>query len=506
VGEFLFRFLEKPGPHGVGLRVVEQYDRARAFGYRTDELGKVRTGERTRPLQTLMWYPAAADGRPPMTIRSYVSLLATETSFGRPIESAGMKEWTRGLSAALNTPLWAVRDAAPLSGRFPVVIYAPSMSSLSWENADLCEYLASHGFMVLATPCMGARTRNGLPDLAGADAQATDISFLIGYAETLPNTDCTKVAVMGFSWGGISNVFAAERDNRISALIALDGTLRAYPALLRQGNVLPAQMSIPLLSIHGRDWSLEDQARFLSREQMDGPNVLNAWVHADTYNVQMLGMTHRQFSSIFQRNEDIWSAARDPESPYRSIPDYTREDSCTAYAWVARYVRQFLNAYLKQDAGAMSFLRASPESKGVPAHFMEVSYRVGQGIVPSFEAFRAQVGARGFAKAAEALQELRRSDPEFKPTEATLIGWANGLLDLNLAQEAVELLQFTASLYPQSGVTYWSLATAWRARDEQAAAIEAYRKVLDLFPATHPIHLEARNRLRELETATVGKG
>ncbi len=38
------------------------------------------------------------------------------------------------------------------------------------------------------------------------------------------------LAVAGYSWGGISNVFAAARDSRISALINLDGSVRFLPA------------------------------------------------------------------------------------------------------------------------------------------------------------------------------------------------------------------------------------------------------------------------------------
>lgn len=48
-----------PGPQPLGLRVVEQYDLSR--GYRTatnPHTGKATTGERSRPIQTLIWYPA----------------------------------------------------------------------------------------------------------------------------------------------------------------------------------------------------------------------------------------------------------------------------------------------------------------------------------------------------------------------------------------------------------------------------------------------------------------
>jgi hypothetical protein len=184
-GDQHFHFTEKPGPDAVGLKVVEQYDFSRSYRSVTDELGKPYQGERARPLQTLIWYPAEKSSGKPMTVGDYGDLLATEISFGRPALSPDWKQGIDGMKPALLDSMWAVRNAPLLAGRFPVVIYAPSLSSMSWENADLCEYLASHGYVVVASPDMGATSRNMTSDLGGIDAQAQDISFLIGYAQTL---------------------------------------------------------------------------------------------------------------------------------------------------------------------------------------------------------------------------------------------------------------------------------------------------------------------------------
>jgi hypothetical protein len=45
---------EKPGPFRVGLKVVEQFDYSRIFRHSTDALGQTYSGERARPLQTLV--------------------------------------------------------------------------------------------------------------------------------------------------------------------------------------------------------------------------------------------------------------------------------------------------------------------------------------------------------------------------------------------------------------------------------------------------------------------
>jgi hypothetical protein len=131
-GDQRFRFTEKPGPEAVGLKVVEQYDFSRPYRSVTDELGKPYQGERARPLQTLVWYPAQKSSAKPMTVGDYGALLATETSFGKPELSPDWKQWLDAMEPSLKDSMWAVRNAPLQAGKFPVVIYAPSFSSMSW--------------------------------------------------------------------------------------------------------------------------------------------------------------------------------------------------------------------------------------------------------------------------------------------------------------------------------------------------------------------------------------
>ena len=98
------------------------------------------------------------------------------------------------VNGVTNARLWAVRDSEQAKERYPILIYAPSDSSVMWENADLCEYLASYGYVVLASPSMGISTRDMTDDLAGINAQARDISFLVSYAKSLPDTDSSEDA------------------------------------------------------------------------------------------------------------------------------------------------------------------------------------------------------------------------------------------------------------------------------------------------------------------------
>ncbi len=366
----LFRFTGEAGNHAVGVQVLEMYDTSRHLKTEPQKSGSPRA------LQIVSWYPAEARDAAPMTVGSYLDLWETETSFGRPHVSARAQEWRAGMAATLVTPLRGVRDAPPASGPFPVVIYAPGLPNPSWENADLCEYLASHGYLVLASACMGATEREGAADVTTAKAQALDVSFLISIAHDLPNADNTQIAVIGFSWGGISNVIAAARDERIKALICWDGSIRFSPGIVWEAGVDPGQLRIPLLSMVQGLWTPEDQDRtFESFPGHAGPNVLNTW-GGDLFIALMPALSHMEFSAMYQRNERMWWNLFNIY--HQKKADYTREHGIGGYAWCARYTRKFVDAYLKNDTEAMTFLRRPPPENGVPLHFMAISFRPGR--------------------------------------------------------------------------------------------------------------------------------
>jgi dienelactone hydrolase len=497
----VFQFGETAGPYSVGLRVIEQYDYSRVFRERNDEVGRACAGDRARPLQMLVWYPAASSVSAPMTVGEYIALWKTETNFRGTNTPVRVMEWAGAMAPALGMQLWAVRNATEAKGQFPLVVYAPSLSSVSWENADLCEFLASNGYVVIASPSMGVRTRNMTQDLAGIGAQAGDISFLIGCSRTFANVDASRVAVVGFSWGGISNLFAAVNDNRINALVALDGSLRNWPGLIRQaGFVHPEQMKIPLLYIAKAEWTLEERERLFTAMQMDGPSVLNAWTCADLVLVQMLGMTHWQFSSMAQRNGEFWEDFDDPEFIDRQKADYDRTDGATAYLWVARYVLQFLNAYLKEDELAKWFLRKSPAEHGAPRHFMEVTYRAAARVPASFAEFRAAIGRQGFNEAETIYSEMERSDPKFQLSEISLAAWAEELIDTDHIAEAITLLRLNVRIRPASATGYAGLARALLLSGGREAAIESYRRSLECNPRNSLV----KRKLRELTGMAAG--
>lgn len=476
-----FAFANAPGAHGVGLRVVHQYDFSRSYRGATDTVtGKPVTGEKARPIQTLIWYPAAKGGTP-LRFNDYLRLSATEEEFGRSDAeiTAATAGFLRSASSALpqdrvkaeaERTMWAVRDAAPATGKFPVVIYAPSFGAAAYENADLAEYLASQGYVVIASPSMGARGRGMTADVEGISAQVGDIGFLIAFARSLPQADLDHVAVAGFSWGGISNVFAAARDSRIDALVSLDGSVRYYPGLVESAKyVTPARVTAPFLFVAARPEAIEE----MQLAGLDSStSFLNKLKYADLHRVTMNQMVHGNFAS-----------RQVAFSPDGAFTDFTRAEVEQSYGWTARYVLRFLDAYLKGDAAAAAFLAADPERNGVPRHLLAVTTRKSSGAPPTREALAAQLAVRGFDAIAQVHAEMRTRDASFELAEEDLNQWGYRLLERGDKKAAIAVLKLATTLFPKSFNTYDSLGEAYQADGDKPLAIANYRKSLELNPA-----------------------
>jgi dienelactone hydrolase len=481
-----------PGPMLVGFRVVQQYDHSRTFLGEVDPVtGKVNTGERARPVQTLAWYPATRSGQA-MRYGDYLALIGAELDFTRSKETAraaadifirseyfsesGPEQGQRELDG----PVRARRDAAAVAGRFPVVIYAPSISAPAAENPDLCEYLASHGYIVIASPSVGLRTRDMPNDLEGAETHAADISYLIGYARTLPHADAGRVGVVGYSWGGIANVLAAAKDSRIKALVNLDGSVRYYPELMAAAKyVVPERFSTPMLFVAARPLDLEA----LAGRGKPAASFLNDMKYADLYKLTMHPMEHFAFSSTYLR------FASDPR-----FNQYARSEVNRAHGWTVDYVKRFLDAYLKDDGSARAYLKAEPAAHGIPAHAATMDVRLAAAPSPSRERFAAELARQGFRNAHAVYRQMYGQDKEARLPEAELNAWGYALLQRNENSAALEIFRLATELYPTSANAFDSLAEGFARSGDKDSAIQNYQRVLALDPGSE----NARQQLAAL--------
>jgi dienelactone hydrolase len=455
------------GPHAVGLSIVQQVDYSRAMDTQVDAFGKPLASALGRPIQTLVWYPAKRTRAAPMLVADYQQASLSDVDFAfAGAEAAKLRAgWMSGpQKAQFGAATLAVRDAAPAAGSYPVVIYAPSFAAFAHENLDLCEYLASHGYVVIASRSLGARSVVMTDDVEGVEAQAADIAFLANYAQTLPQADISKVAAAGFSWGGMANVFAAARSSRIKALVSLDGSIRFHPKIWGAASyVRPARTPVPMLSLGARSPAAEE----LELHDKLGASYINSMKYSDVYLGTMHPMTHMDFSSWHLRfsSDDAFG-------------DYQRADVMQAYRSGALYVHRFLDAYLKNDAKALAFLQQSPAQHGIGPQVMSMQFRPAKMDLLT-EAHFLRAFADGSFKDAQTLYaKMSARSPDFKLSPLNLNTLGYQLLRGKNPQGAVELFKLATHIEPQYGNAFDSEGEAYEALGQKAQAIAAYEKAV----------------------------
>ena len=473
------------GSYAVGFKSVNQYDYSRSFEKYNME-GKLVNEGGARPIQTSIWYPAVDDGTtPPMLYEEYAYLLASETDFPEMTDEMkrSAKKMLRGFYSSpearfeneMASETNALKDAKPAPGPFPVVVYAPSLNAQSFENSVLCEYMASHGYIVVASPCMGMRSRSMTVDLVGSETQALDIGFLISFMHGYPHADAARLAVMGFSWGGLSNVFAKMRNDNVKALVCLDGSIRYTPKLFKESPFADmSKINVPLLLLTQKNLSFEQLNSIPFEPSYITDNFYNSLKYSDAYLVTFNQFIHQNFASSFiklmERNPDL-------------LNERTQEEVNQGYEWMCRYVLNFLDAYLKDDTQGLAFLQNKPEQNGIAPYLITMQSKSGKKAPPSLMEFAHMLRENGFDKASQIYADIKKSTSDFVLNEGEVNSWGYELIRAyGKIKEAIEIFKLNVELYPESSNVYDSLGEAYMMNGDKELAIENYQKSVELNP------------------------
>ena len=152
------------GSYGVGFKFIYQQDYSRGWKVTEDSNGYPLATGRGRPVRISVWYPAKRQGNAPkMLYRDYMASTARNAAFTE-LNSLLEKRDVGNLRANLKAEEFdaltkmqtaAVLNAAPQNGAFPLLVYSAGLNNSSQDNFVLCEYLASHGYVVITVPQLG---------------------------------------------------------------------------------------------------------------------------------------------------------------------------------------------------------------------------------------------------------------------------------------------------------------------------------------------------------------
>jgi dienelactone hydrolase len=363
------------GEYAVGFKSVNQYDLSRTYKPSKDEFGNLITGEGFRPVQTLIWYPAQVDeDSKSMLYEEYVynytnieNFVPNTEEIKKNIEAKIKKNlrvtedvFLKALSLKTDT----YKNSNSSKGSFPIIIYAPSWSNLAWENLSLCSYLASHGYIVAASPSFNKNSREMTDDVESLDAQAKDQEFLVNFMKDFPNADSSKIASLGYSWGATSNIIAAERQRQFDAIVCLDGAIEHWYTQYANGTPYldPLKLNIPFFAM-----SLAPPSEEARRNRdMDSSFIFfESLQYSDAYRITFLKMAHHFFRGASQRFAN-YSTENDRSS-------LKERNDC--YNIMCHYTLNFFNAHIKNDKMSEKWLKKTPEDHNIPKEFLSIEYK-----------------------------------------------------------------------------------------------------------------------------------
>jgi pimeloyl-ACP methyl ester carboxylesterase len=498
----------RPGPHAVGFRALYQLDHTRQYDpdYRTDTARP--PVHRPRPILLCVWYPARATTARRLAYREYLRVpsddprvaplarrlmphvreVVCEETIGKKPGALSRKELA-AFEHLLTTTAYAVKDAPAAEARFPVVVYHPGLGGSYEDNSVLFEYLASHGYVVLSSayPKADASVMNIDWDLRRS---FRDMEFLARYACALPFADARLLAAMGHSYGAQAALaWCAEPGSAVRAAVSIDSTVENvgidYPgfaklkAHLQQNkrNVRAATLRFASRSNNPRFATLEPYLKFVPRYEA----TVDRLDHDDY-------LTHGAIRPAL--TPDVWPDKGKARALRRS------------YDRVCEHVLRFLDASLKQRAGAREFLRRSLRGEGLDEGF-RLQFRCPALAPPTARQLALIVQSQGPGRAAELLRSCR--DDVDVPAVLGGIRFAvvdfsgQARVDGSELKQTLAFFTLARDIFPKSAAVQQHLGAVREATGDRQGAIAAYRKAIELVPREIADEKAKANEIRVLE-------
>lgn len=279
------------GPHAIGFRPLRWFDRSRPWPRGGDP-----AGSQGRPITAGLWYPASSPGDAPLTLRDYI--VADDDGPAEAALAKARRRYEQGIGTGFDDAQWtallalagaAVRDAEPAAGSVPLVVIGAGLQGRSDLFIHWAEFLASRGYAVIALATEGAREGEPLQfDVSAVDHLARDLGVAIAEAGREPFVAANRVAMIGWSVGGVAQaVYRHRHPGAVAAAVSLDsGTAYAYGRDLLMAATAIAGPSTPFLEVvatrPGRAVVPRDDTFFRSHVSRDALRVEAAdLAHAD---------------------------------------------------------------------------------------------------------------------------------------------------------------------------------------------------------------------------------
>ena len=457
-----------PGHYAVGFAKIEMRDPARYDRPKSDRDGQPVAGDRTRRFTVHVWYPAVAGVGQRMTFADYMFSHFADTvreATRRTDEANRRRVFTRfgtvsdsAWNRLMATPLLARRGTTPAGGRFPLIVGSLRRLSTTVTN----EYLASHGYVVAMSDGFQPDTND--PGV-GLETAVRDMEVMVPELRKLAYVDPVRLAALGFSGSGFSQILFAMRHPDVDAVCDLESAIftdHVFWPLFRGWGYTVTSMRAAFLHTYSVPLA-RDESRFADFEAMRYSNRHH-------YLVDAPGIDHWDFAAEGMAASTVLGVRGSNAPRLQRVFETTN-----------RYVLAFFNAYVKRDTAELAFLRRSPEANGAPPGLATIRELPAVSPAPSVQGFEALINERGIDSAMVTFRAALARDPQaslFTAPQLNRLGYR--FLRERKVNESIPIFRAAMKLYPASANAYDSLAEALEAAGERTEALDVTRRGLDV--------------------------
>jgi dienelactone hydrolase len=480
-----------PSKYAVGFKTFEVYDQARVFKEKYDADGQIRAGERSRPLQICIWYPAEKDSNAePVVYAEYIFPNPANTDFFDLLSKFQDREIyirlhpllqnDRGLVEDLmNEKMMAVKNASVKSGKYPLLIYHPDYRNSYCENVILCEWLAANGFVVATTQSVGATLAFPEETVKDFEAILRDREFLLTYLHDWQNIDHDKIGTLGFASGGLMAMLLAMRNSDIEAVVSLTGwnVFKTHFDLLENAYYHePARMKAAIMQYYP---DLPEQVDLMYVDSLE---------YCDKYYLKYGGLSPNNLVDY-----GVISAVL-----LQNRTDSPDELSASAYQDLCQRVLYFFEAYINKNEKSLRLIKAMPPKSTAQPNYFESVY-IAAKPAPLFEDQLVNIFLEdGVAKGVEIYKRFRQTGSSgVVIREATLNNLGYQFLMNHDMAAAVEIFRLNTDAYPHIANTWSSLAEAYMYSRNTEQAVKYFRKTLEVLPADTVNNEQFKQIIRE---------
>ncbi|MBS1530111.1 MAG: dienelactone hydrolase family protein, partial [Bacteroidetes bacterium] len=216
----------------AGFRTIRFADRSRIYKPNTDTADYLHY----RPVDVDIWYPADATTKDTaFNFKYFLDLFGSRANYytaskaGDSIPAQFAKAFCQGFKCSTPAQLFSYKtssykDAKAAPGKFPIVLYLASYNGMGYENYKLLEDLAKRGYFVISISSIGRYPGDMTMKKEDMMEQVNDATAALKKLQNDPQADFSKLALLGYSWGGVGDAVLATKLQNVKCIISFEGS------------------------------------------------------------------------------------------------------------------------------------------------------------------------------------------------------------------------------------------------------------------------------------------